>query len=108
MAFDLKKFLQGAVAQVNPFDGGQNFASVQRSAPPPPASTARPSLTQQVTNAARSVASTRIPILGVSANEIGAQLPHAVDTTLSHVPLLSDAYSFGKQSATPSFQNQSL
>jgi hypothetical protein len=45
LSFNLLKMLQGAVAQANPWDGGQTYASVvnqKKAAPPPPASTARP------------------------------------------------------------------
>lgn len=59
MAFKLGDFLRGAVAQINPFDNGQTFASVQEAArkkSPPPASTARPNqvaLTNQINSMAK-------------------------------------------------------
>lgn len=52
--FDLKKFLEGAVAQVNPWDNGKTFSSVYASTQPAqqqtprPASTAQPRFSPQV------------------------------------------------------------
>jgi hypothetical protein len=80
LAFDLKKLLEGAVAQVNPFDGGKNFASVQ-AAPPRPASTARP----------KSLFSRDIPGLGVSTNDVVAQLPGATKKVAKGAGQVGDA-----------------
>jgi hypothetical protein len=47
MAFDLKRFLKGVVAQINPWDDGATYKSVTA---PKPASTARPTANQTSIN----------------------------------------------------------
>jgi hypothetical protein len=116
--FDLKKFLEGAAAQVNPFDGGKTYASVMRSnkPTPPPASIARPkqNIMQQAggaintgMNIARNpgaglaqlgakklysqFGNKDIPGLGVSANDIALQLPSAGKQVLKGAGQVGDS-----------------
>lgn len=90
MPFSLKKLLQGVVAEINPFDGGQNFQSVQRGTPaqPAPASTSQaqqPSVFQRAASIVEKAAPGPIkPALDITrsiANEIAQPkvVPKAVD-----------------------------
>jgi len=111
LAFSLKDLLRGAGTVADAIIPGDQ-SSWHQPTKSRPASTAQPNLIQQAGNAiastARNVASTRIPSLGVSLNEIGAQLPGAANTAISNTPLLGEAYKFGQRAASPQFQQQSL
>lgn len=91
MGFDLKKLVRGAAAQLNPFDGNQTFDTVMRGAkptPPPPASTARPSVAYPNFTQPNPLppASTRTPLVphyGIGANPF-AQFAGGVATDLKN------------------------
>jgi hypothetical protein len=101
MGFSLKKLVKGVVAEVNPFDHGQNFKSVTQapaSNQPAPASTARPqasrpSLEQRVGGAINKVAGSHLK----GIEQLTGRNDVTVGKVAMHTPILGDAIKFSSK-----------
>lgn len=101
MSFDLKKLLEGAVAQVNPFDGGKTYASVMKSSKPtpPPASTARP----RQSDFGQGIQQIGGLLSGLGKNPIIHGAANVGDSLLGNVGHLADTINYGVQGNTNPF-----